>query len=448
MNFKRIICMLLMAVMVMTSFAFGAEDEQSAVPAEGNGTQISEETAAAAAAETVQAENSTEAVTGTDSQQGTEKVKPEDQTSGEAAVNQNTENTEGNEGETEPVTTDTDQPVNPGQPEDPDQPADLEEPAEPETPVIKNGWDETHTMYYVDDEFLKGYKKVDGSYYYFDPSTGAYRTGLQRIKGVLYYFYPNGKSMGKGWITNCHDKIKRYGLGNGRVAEGALKVGKNVYFFKVGKGAVAHFKGLLKYGNKEYLGKGNGTLATGWQIITEKNKKGKNVQSACYFSPANGAMRKNVKVGYLKVPASGRLGEAYVRGIRVLNKKGWNLRAAYKYSYKLKYRNRWMRKNSSQAYALVGFKNGRGNCAVMAGTFTIMGELLGYNIRQVYGRVGRAPHSWTEIKQDGKTYVYDPNFQNETHYNGWKIWYGKKRTWRYASKSYKPSNLKKRYWRV
>lgn len=52
------------------------------------------------------------------------------------------------------------------------------------------------------------------------------------------------------------------------------------------------------------------------------------------------------------------------------------------------------------------------------------------NIYQVYGRVD-LPHSWTEIKQEGRTYVYDPNFRNETGRNGYKIWYGKKGTWRY-----------------
>ena len=39
--------------------------------------------------------------------------------------------------------------------------------------------------------------------------------------------------------------------------------------------------------------------------------------------------------------------------------------------------------------------------------------------------------SWTVIKEKGRWYVYDPNFRNETGRNGYRIWYGKKGTWRY-----------------
>ena len=42
------------------------------------------------------------------------------------------------------------------------------------------------------------------------------------------------------------------------------------------------------------------------------------------------------------------------------------------------------------------------------------------------------PHSWTEIVENGKIYVYDPNFTNETGRNGYRITYGQSGTWRYA----------------
>ena len=112
----------------------------------------------------------------------------------------------------------------------------------------------------------------------------------------------------------------------------------------------------------------------------------------------------------------------------------WSLRQAYKNSYKLKYYDRWWRQSSSEKYALRGFKKGKGNCYVMAATFYIQAKLLGYNVHQVRGKVAhRAPHSWTVIKHGKKYYVYDPNFRNETGGNGWKIWYGKRGTWRYTN---------------
>ena len=66
----------------------------------------------------------------------------------------------------------------------------------------------------------------------------------------------------------------------------------------------------------------------------------------------------------------------------------------------------------------------------MAATFYIMAKLLGYDVHQVAGKVD-LPHSWTVIRQDGREWVYDPNFKNETGRNGWKIYYGKKGTWKY-----------------
>ena len=87
---------------------------------------------------------------------------------------------------------------------------------------------------------------------------------------------------------------------------------------------------------------------------------------------------------------------------------------------------------TAEQYALKGFKKGKGNCYVMASTFYIQAKLLGYDVHQVKGKVAHIyPHSWTVIRQDGRDWVYDPNFTNETGRNGWKIYYGKKGTWRY-----------------
>jgi len=158
-----------------------------------------------------------------------------------------------------------------------------------------------------------------------------------------------------------------------------------------------------------------------------------------YFNEKNctsgkiGSMAKNTKVGYLKIPKSGRLGEAYALGIEQLNKSGWSLKEAYVFSYRLRYQGRWYRAKNAETYAIKGFTKHYGNCYVMASTFYIMAKLLGYNVHQVEGKVFYThPHSWTVIKQNGREWVYDPNFRNETGRNGWKIWYGKKGTWRYT----------------
>ncbi len=277
--------------------------------------------------------------------------------------------------------------------------------------------------YYKYDTLANGLTVIDGSTYYF--ADGVMKTGAVKSGGKLYYFFKSGKGRAaRGWFKGSDGK-KRYSLGSGQIAAGVRKVGKTYYFFNTGSGLL-HKKGFFKSGGSEYYSKGSGKLATGWTAVGKK---------ACYFYKSGKkacSMAKSTRIGHLKVPKSGRLGEAYALGIKALNKHGWSLKKAYRFSYRLKYYDRWYRRSSSEKYALRGFKAHHGNCYVMAATFYIQAKLLGYDVHQVRGKVGIWPHSWTEIKHGRKTYVYDPNFRNETGRNGWKIWYGKKGTWRYS----------------
>lgn len=248
-------------------------------------------------------------------------------------------------------------------------------PANPaKTPTPVKGWNEKHTSYYKHGKPVTGRVKIKGKHYFFSKK-GIMKTGVQKVK-------------------------------------------KKMYFFKPENGVQVEKTGLYK--NKYYMKKG--VLQTGF--IEDGS-------SAWFFKP-DGTMQKGGKVKYLSIPKSGNLGSAYANGLRVLNRNGWTLEKAYSWSYHLRYANRWMRKKTSEEYANVGFETGTGNCFVMAATFYIQGKLLGYDIHQVHGYIGKAPHSWTIIKQQGRTWVYDPNFRNETGRNGWKVYYGKPGTWRYS----------------
>ena len=93
-----------------------------------------------------------------------------------------------------------------------------------------------------------------------------------------------------------------------------------------------------------------------------------------------------------------------------------------------------------QWYADYGFKNGKGNCYVMAAMFCEMAKLLGYDAHQISGRVplkagGYGPHSWVEVTFEGTTYVCDPDFTEETKRNGYMITYGQSGTWVYQKDS-------------
>ena len=331
-----------------------------------------------------------------------------------------------------------------------------------------NGWNEDETSYYENGVAVKGLKEIDGSYYYFNAKgikvvnklvkTDGYKyyfdddgkalirkfktvgdnkyyfggegkalRGKQTIKGQHYYFYKNScRAADKGWVQSK----TRYSLGGGKLVTGPKKIGKTVYFFNTSNAKRRTKKGFFKYNGGEYYSSSKGVLKTGFQAIKRNGKL-----NGYYFYKKTGKMAKDTTIGHLRIPKSGKLKKAYAYGIRKLNKNGWKLRKAYNYSAGLKYYDRWYRKKTSEQYAIRGFTEHRGNCYVMAATFYIQAKLLGYNVRQMQGKVSyRYPHSWTVIKHNGKWYVYDPCFTNEHNKNGFKIYYGKKGTWRYTNK--------------
>ena len=281
-------------------------------------------------------------------------------------------------------------------------------------------------VYYKKGVKVTGWKTIDGKKYFFSKS-GYMQTGMKKIDNKIYYLKNGVKTVKKGWLKV--KGAKYYGFKNGTFANKPVRVGKKVYMFRK-DGKLLTTRGLYKYSGKWYYGLGKGILKTGWV------SDGKN---AMYFNDKNskktgtlGSMARNTKVGYITIPKNGKLGYAYALGVQQLDKSGWSLFNAYTFSYRLRYGDRWYRRSTSEDYAVRGFTQGYGNCYVMAATFYIQAKLLGYDVHQVEGRVD-LPHSWTVIIENGNEWVYDPNFRNETGRNGWRIYYGKKGTWRYNS---------------
>lgn len=242
-------------------------------------------------------------------------------------------------------------------------------------------------------------------------------------QGNKYYYVDGQPTIGFYTI----DKHKYYFNGNGVMQTGIISADGKAYYFNKNTGIMRVSTGVFRYNGNRYYTK-KGVLKTGWIAYKDKayffRKKGVNKYQAV----------KDAQIGHLTIPSKGYLGKAYYLGIKKLNKTKWTLKQAYKNSYRLKYANRWMRRKTAEQYAVYGFTNNYGNCYCMASTFYIQAKLLGYNIRQIEGKVNTVwPHSWTQIKQNGKWYVYDPNFRNETGRNGWKIYYGKSGTWKYMN---------------
>ena len=186
---------------------------------------------------------------------------------------------------------------------------------------------------------------------------------------------------------------------------------------------------------EEYYSKKDGSLAIGYKAI----KSGKKLNGYYFYEDGDkiAQMAKGTKIKYLKIPKSGRLDEAYALGIKVLDKKGWKLKTAFKYARNTKYAYRSMRKKSINAYAKFGFKNRKGNCFCKASQFFVMAKLLGYNVHMYKGKVGTATHSWTTIKHKDGTWMYDPVVNRNPNAWNHSFWYKFKKnkqkgTWRYS----------------
>lgn len=306
-------------------------------------------------------------------------------------------------------------------------------------------------------------KGKDGKYHWHYYRDGKRLSGTGWIKEnkVRAYYRKDGK-LYSGWHTikikvdGKYKKCKFYfGASSDktpRMARGYKIIKDKAYYFKNSTSSVycgkAAGKGAIKNSSGEilYYCKGDGLLKTGWIGISGKpyyfygsttSSHNKGERAFNYTSPTYPRLNVGDK-GYM----TGSNAKLYAYAINALNKYGWSIKGAYKYSYKLRYANRPYRPETVKQGALYGFSKGKGNCFVMNCCFHVMLEILAdknnlAGIRQVKSSVGawKAPHSWLEVNIDGKWWVYDANFRNETGRNGLKIYYGKKGTWRYNTPS-------------
>lgn len=190
------------------------------------------------------------------------------------------------------------------------------------------------------------------------------------------------------------------------------------YYYENGEKVVNKAKKIGKY---TYCFDKNGKLVT--------NKPYYKFNSKTYYK-----IKKNGQATKLSTVET-------MAAIRLIKCKG-NLRKAFNWSASLQYAgNIKISKKTPTEYGLYGFKTGTGDCCVMAATFYWMAKVAGYDAHYVKGYFkksnGKGAHAWVEIDQKvggkTKTYVYDPNFQQEYKLNGYKLTYGAKKTLKYIN---------------
>lgn len=300
-----------------------------------------------------------------------------------------------------------------------------------ETNGKEKGWlEENNNKYYLSDtsgQMKKGLQKVSDSTYYFNDD-GVMQTGLQEIDGDVYGFDDTGKAC--TGFTKLNNKTY-YFDSDGKTSKGFIKIDGSVYYF--GTDGVM-LTGLQKIESDFYYFDNSGKMNTGFQTVNGK----------LYYFDDSGKMLKDTFKDDYKIDADGvavKLTTSQQQAKKVLDEIGWDLKKAFTYSYSMPYYGHTASmpqdsKTGIEWYADYGFTNYKGNCYVMASVFYRLSEMLGYEVKQISGTVpllagGSGPHSWVEIVVDGKTYVCDPDFQNETGRDGYLITYGQSGTWRY-----------------
>ena len=322
--------------------------------------------------------------------------------------------------------------------------------------------------YYMmpDGSFRTGWLSFGDTYYYCG-SNGAIVYGKQKIGNSWYYFDDNGIRQKNTWITDGTEKY--YAMSDGTLRVGWLSFGDTYYYcgsdasiirriqYPVNgilytfdsKGVMQkeggwgsynghrYYKnpatgfpyiGWVSFGSTYYYAANNGWMVTGWQTIGGYRY---------YFDPDTNIMARSTMIDGIYVGSDGRASEAYTYAASILDQVGWNLRAAYDWCVGLRYIHMTEDPSpGSEWFALYGFKNGRGNCYVMAGTFYCMAKLMGYDAHQISGYVmsvgGNSPHSWVEINIGGRIYVFDVSFENGNRGDGYYFTYGTPGTWRYT----------------
>ena len=284
-----------------------------------------------------------------------------------------------------------------------------------------------HTYYYDSKGHkLYGWNQIENEWKYFDDTTGIYDAQWERAEDAYYYIVDGKRCTGEQSING-----QRYYFDadkDGAMATGWVSRGGYTYYYDA--------KGRMVYGMQEiegaayYFHPSTGVMQTGW--VTVSGDK--------YYFHADGKMAKNTKIDGMEIGSDGKVSDlAYTYAANTLNKVGRNLKAAFQWSASMKYKKDSIDPSrGSEAFARDGFRTGEGNCYGMAATFYCMAKVLGYDAHQVSGYVplrggGIGPHSWVEIKINGTTYVFDPDFTNETRKNGYQISYGASGTWRYSN---------------
>lgn len=140
----------------------------------------------------------------------------------------------------------------------------------------EKGWAECNNKkyYFKNGAALKGWKKIDGSYYRFSQSSGAMFTSrmFRDSKGVIRYVGADGKRYEKKWLTTG-GKTYRFNLYGEAMKGGWKKIGTKYYYFDETDGYLYKDQRFVRNGNIFYADAHGYRFTGGFHTFTENGEK-------------------------------------------------------------------------------------------------------------------------------------------------------------------------------
>lgn len=303
------------------------------------------------------------------------------------------------------------------------------------------GWvQDNEVWHYYDNgtitEKPEGWYQINEKYYYLmkDGTRVEKEKDWYRIAGKYYYLKKDGthvkKSEGFYYIKNkwCYlnakgNKVKK--------PTGWYKISKKWYYMKeTGK----YYSGWQEISGRKYYFGSKGMLKNGWIKVNKSQyyqTKAKGIYKTAvikdssdgeyYFVNENGKRIDNKLTKYLvkvyracTTESMTKEKKLYAMYMYLATPKGRNKHFQYERrydDYKYVGKSGW-----TADYAYQMLSSGKGNCYRFACCFGYFAKMLGYdsyvNAGQCRSRRGNyVPHCWTEIRMNGRTYVYDSELQ-------------------------------------
>ena len=140
-----------------------------------------------------------------------------------------------------------------------------------EADYAKNGWDEYAAgkwKYYENGSYVKGWKQIDGKWYWFS-SSGVMYTGMRYDSdyGDTFIFGINGVMLTDCWQR--YDNSWYYLNHYGRAVKGWNQIDGNWYYFQKSNDPYMHTNNLEKIEGSWYMFARSGEMLTSWQMYKD-----------------------------------------------------------------------------------------------------------------------------------------------------------------------------------